>query len=473
VTEDSQRPKYHFLPPENWLNDPNGLIHWQGVYHMFYQHNPFEPVHRDIYWGHATSTNLVHWTHLPVALAPSPDGPDSDGCWSGCAVDDNGVATVIYSGHSQRNPGGFQLPCLATGDADLLVWTKYQANPLMESPPADLDLIAFRDHSVWKEGDTWYQVIGSGIRDAGGTALLFRSHDLRTWEYLHPLASGDKDRMVPLWTGTVWECPDFFHLGDQYVLIISAWDEGTTHHPVYMIGQYRDHRFTAEREGFVDLGSSFYAPQSMFDEQGRRIMFGWLREGRSREAQRAAGWSGAMSLPRVLSVSSGGDLGMVPAPELEMLRGQRYQWSDITVRPASVGVLADIRGAQLEIIAEWEPGDATTLGFNVRCSPDGAEKTVIAYNVAEQQLFVDRTRSSLSDEVKRDVQGGRLILAEGEPLKLHIFLDGSVIEVFANGRACLAERVYPARADSLGIDVFTQGGSATIGRLDVWELQSI
>lgn len=469
---DPQRPQYHFLPPANWLNDPNGLIHWQGVYHLFYQYYPYAPVHRDIHWGHASSTDLVHWTHLPIALAPTPGGPDADGCWSGCAVDDNGVPTLIYSGHAARN-GGFQLPCLATGDADLLTWTKYAENPLLASPPTDLDLLEFRDHSVWQEDGTWYQLIGSGIRKVGGAALLFRSNDLRHWEYLHPLAVGDKDRTAPLWTGTVWECPDFFPLDDQHVLVISAWNERRTHYPIYMLGSYVEHRFTVEREGFVDLGSSFYAPQSMFDAQGRRLMFGWLREGRSLEAQRAAGWSGVMSLPRVVSIASNGELGMAPAPELERLRRGHQCYTDVEVVPAHGKRLADMRGVQVELIAEWQPGDATVLGLKVRCSPDGAETTVIAYDVQEQRLYIDRRQSSLSPEAIGDVQGGRVALRAGERLKLHVFLDGSVVEVFANDRACLAERIYPTRPDSLGIELFTEGGTATVERLDVWEMASI
>ena len=343
----------------------------------------------------------------------------------------------------------------------------------MAAPPDELDLLTFRDHAVWKEGDTWYQLIGAGIRDAGGAALLFRSSDLRSWEYLHPLATGDARRTDPHWTGSVWECPDFFHLGDQHVLVVSAWHERTTHYPVYMIGRYADHRLTPEREGLVDLGSSFYAPQSLPDADGRRIMFGWLREGRSLTAQVAAGWSGVMSLPRVLSIAPNGDLGMVPAPELEQLRGTHHRQTALEVHPASQELLPGVKGAQLEIVAEWERGDAAVVGLRVRRAPDGAEETVIAYSFAEQRLFVDRTRSSLSPEVARDVQGRKLALGDGEQLRLHVFLDASVLEVFANGRACLAERIYPTRADSLGLDVFAEGGRATVTQLDVWELQSI
>jgi beta-fructofuranosidase len=470
---DPHRPQYHFLPPEHWLNDPNGLIQWRGVYHLFYQYNPNGPFHGTIHWGHASSPDLVRWTHLPLALAPTPGGPDADGCWSGCAVDDNGVPTLIYSGQVEGRPGNVQLPCLATGDPELLTWTKYPGNPLMAAPPPDLDLLEFRDHSIWKDGAIWYQVIGAGIRNQGGAALLFRSQDLRSWEYLHPLAVGDAQRHEPLWTGSVWECPEFFRLGEQHLLIVSAWHQQTTLYATYMLGDYQDLRFTVEREGFVDLGGSFYAPQSMADDQGRRIMFGWLREGRSLAAQRAAGWSGVMSLPRILSIAANGELGLEPAPELALLRGQQLQRSDIEL-PADVELpLEEITGTQLEICVEWHPGDAALLGLKVCCSPDGAESTLIGYDLRSQCLFIDRERSSLSEDVDRDLRGGAFALLKGEPLKLRVFVDGSVIEVFANGRACLSERIYPSRADSRGLALVTRGGRSTVTQLDAWQMRSV
>ena len=159
IESDHQRPRYHFLPPANWLNDPNGLIQWNGHYHMFYQYNPNGPFHGTIHWGHAISDDLVHWEHLPIALAPTPGGPDEDGCWSGCAVDDDGVPTLIYSGPAGRA----QRACLATSADGLLTWQKYPGNPIIPAPPPGMHLVGFRDHSVWREDDGWYQLIGAGI----------------------------------------------------------------------------------------------------------------------------------------------------------------------------------------------------------------------------------------------------------------------------------------------------------------------
>ena len=290
VQDDRHRPVFHFLPPANWMNDPNGLSYWQGRYHLFYQYNPNGPFWGTIHWGHALSTDLVHWEHLPVALAPEADTADKEGCWSGCMVDDNGVPTIIYSGMRDQA----QRACLATSSDGMLTWDKHRDNPVIPEPPADLNLVAYRDHCIWREPDAWYQLIGAGIVGRGGTALLYRSSDLRAWDYLHPLYVGDKHHDHGLWTGSMWECPDLFSLGDQHTLLISVWDEERLHYSAALVGEYRDQHFTPLIERKLDHGDHyFYAPQSLSDSQGRRIVIGWVQEGRSAAAQRAAGWRGS------------------------------------------------------------------------------------------------------------------------------------------------------------------------------------
>lgn len=202
-------------------------------------------------------------------------------------------------------------------------------------------------------------------------------------------------------------------------------------------------------------------------------MFGWIKQGRSDESQRAVGWAGVISLPRVLSLRPDGLLGVEPAPEVEILRGERYRLAGIVLAPASSGALQDVRGACLEIVAIFEPGDAREFGLKVRCSPDGAEQTHIAYDRVARRLVLSRERSSLSPQVHRSVPEGEFDLAAGERLRLHVFLDRSVVEIYANGRACLTSRIYPSRADSLGVDLFTHGGNVKLTSLDVWEMGSI
>jgi beta-fructofuranosidase len=168
LSGDPQRPIYHFLPPSNWMNDPNGLSQWDGQYHLFYQYNPLAARWGVIHWGHAVSADLVHWADLPIALSPTPGGPDADGCWSGCIVNNGGVPTMLYTGLR----GTAQRPCLATSADGLLTWHKYPGNPVIAEPPADVDVLDFRDHCIWQEDGDWYQVIGGKIDGVGGAALL-------------------------------------------------------------------------------------------------------------------------------------------------------------------------------------------------------------------------------------------------------------------------------------------------------------
>ncbi len=476
--DDPHRPRYHFLPPSAWMNDPNGLIYWKGHYHLFYQYVPNDAPWETKHWGHAKSADLVHWFDLPVALAPTLGGPDQDGCFSGCAINHDGIPTLIYTGVQ----GEHQLPCLATSSDDLLTWQKYPANPLIAALPQDLDLLAFRDHCVWKEETTWYQLIGAGIRGVGGTALLYRSWNFVDWEYMHPLYIGDRNRTEPVWTGSMWECPDFFPLGDKSVLLVSVHDDSRFHEKAYMgclhyavafVGVYTDHTFAPQNQSIIDYGGHFYAPQSLLAPTGRRLLWGWLWEGRSDEAQRASRWAGVMSLPRVLSLTAGNTVCLEPAPELKQLRGTHQRVVDLSILPNSLMQLGEVQGDCLEILAELVPDEATELGIGVRCAPDGTEQTFICYDRLQGRLLIDRQRSSISEDVQRDIREGPLPLAAGEPLLLHIFLDRSVIEVFANRRLCMSSRIYPSRIDSLGIGLFARGGSARVKALDVWEMGSI
>jgi len=466
LAADPHRPRYHFLPPSNWMNDPNGLIQWRGMYHLFYQYNPFAPVWGSIHWGHTVSDDLVHWRDLPIALSPTPSAVDEYGVFSGCAVDNGGVATVLYTG--VRKTGGApraELPCLATsGDDDLRTWHKPPSNPVIASPPPGVDVVGFRDHCLWKEGATWYQVIGSGIPGVGGAALLYQSPDLVHWEYLHPILVGDRHA-----TGDMWECPDLFPLGDRHVLMVSPIPLRKT---LYFVGSFREHRFVPDHQGVVDDGGCFYAPQSFADAQGRRIMFGWLWEGRDESAQRAAGWAGVMSLPRQLLPRSDGRLGVQPVAELRSLRRRHWGLRDLAISPATPTRL-HVQGAALEIVAEFAPGDAGQLGLAVRCSPDGAEQTAIVYDRTTGQLSIDRERASLAAPNQHEPHATRVPLAAAESLTLQVFVDHSVVEVFANARACLTSRIYPARGDSLGVELFARGAPAQLPRLDVWEMSSI
>ena len=466
IASDRNRPQYHFLPPSNWMNDPNGPIFWRGKSHVFYQYNPNGAFSGSKHWGHAVTQDLVHWKNLPVALAPTPGGPDKDGVYTGCAVIDQGTPTMIFTGVRP------EVQMIATSnDPEMAAWTKYSGNPVIPAPPSGLQVTGFRDPCVWKEDDGWYMAVGSGFKGVGGSALLYRSQDLRKWEYLHPLVTGKMDKNVTgrsvVGTGEMWECPDLFPLGSKHVLLVSTL--GTV---LYMVGVYKDHKFVPEVEARADFGCD-YAPKTMLDGKGRRIWWGWIRERRSVDAQKAAGWSGVMSLPRILTIGTSGALRMEPAPELERLRGKRRRLRNLAIGSGEGRLIDGIAGDCLEIVMEIDPGDSEEIGLRVRCSPEGNEQTLIAYNRKDQSLFSDATRSSEDPAATRAIQKGRLALPPGEPLKLRIFLDGSVVEIFANGRACLTDRTYPVRPDSTGLRLHALGGPAKLRSMDVWEMQPI
>ena len=362
------RPNFHFLPAANWMNDPNGLIDWQGQYHLFYQSNPKEPDFGPMDWGHAVSSDLVHWERRPAAMHPNTPN-DCDGCWTGCAIDHDGVPTLIYTGRV----GETEYVCQATSPDGLKTFIKPADHRLNILPPQGETLAGFRDPYAWRESDGWYLVIGSGFVGKGGAALLYHSPDLVDWEYLGPLLARESNH-----DGTMWECPNFFPLGDRHVLIVSDSQHGIVR---YFSGRYVDHRLVVEHEGVVDPGGYFYAPQVMRDRRDWEVMFGWVWEGLTKETRLANGWAGMMSLPRQLSLGSDGSLINLPVVEVDLLRGEATEL-------AGLGLAADqekqlpLKGDSFELQVEFEVS-AATCGVKLACSPGGEEETQVGYDKVE------------------------------------------------------------------------------------------
>ncbi|MBX0325612.1 glycoside hydrolase family 32 protein [Halomicroarcula sp. F13] len=465
VPDANHRPAYHFTPPANWLNDPNGLVQWNGRYHLFYQYNPAGPFHDSIHWGHAVSDDLVHWEDEPIALAPDPEGPDAVGVWSGCFVDDEGTPSVMYTGGDD----GDQLPCLARAKDDALrTWTKAPENPLITGMPDEVDVLQsidwhaeFRDHCVWRTGDTWYQIVGSGIEGEGGAALLFESEDLLEWEYCHPILTGDWRK-----SGPIWECPELLRFDKGSLLHVSDYSK-----VAYFSGEYNEatKRFEPEDHGVLDHGV-FYAPQSFEADDGRTLMFGWLKEDRDRAAQWDAGWSGAMSLPRVVSLSEDGTPAFSLPSELEALRDTHHSFSDLDISPGGKNPLADIKGDTLEIKMTVDARNVGEFGLVLRETPDGEERTVVRCKIRHREVVVDRSQSSNSHAAADSPHSMPITLDEDGTFSLHLFLDRSVLELFTNDAQALTSRIYPTRADSTGIGLYADDCEVTIRSLDLWEL---
>lgn len=489
---DRLRPGYHFTAPAGWLNDPNGVAQLGGTHHLFYQHNPHAPVHHEIHWGHAVSDDLVHWRDRPIALRPG-DGADAEGCWSGVLVDDGGVPTIVYSGRE----GQRELPCIAVGSPDLDTWQPLP-EPVIAAPPAG-DLTAYRDHCVWREGGRWRQLIGSGIRGEGGCAFLYESDDLRSWRYVSPLVVGEAGAVAlddPDWTGTMWECVDFFRLtpegtgapdpdsGETHAFIFSAWHENRTLQPLIALGSYAGDRFELARIQRLDLGRRHaYAPQTYRDEAGRRILWSWMQEGRTDAAAIAAGWSGAMALPRELTLDAAGVVRQAPVAAVATLREAELAepWSG-----AQLDIEVEARvalGQRLEVVVLASPALADeadeTAADEAAAEPaagaaaDSAadsERTVVIVerDVTGVLLSLDRSRSSVDATSDRSPLGGPVPAADSadDLVRLRVLVDRSSVEAFCDGIA-LTARVYPTRSDAIEASI---AGTAQVVSARAWRM---
>jgi beta-fructofuranosidase len=198
-------------------------------------------------------------------------------------------------------------------------------------------------------------------------------------------------------------------------------------------------------------------------------MWAWIFDQRSEERRQASGWSGEMSLPRVLWLGEDKTLRMRPVEELERLRYNEQTVENVTIEADKEVVLDKIAGNTIELMVEIEPQGATQCGVKVCRAPDGAEQTLVYYDAADKKLKIDVTKASLGEGPK-NVEAGPFELKQGETLTLRVFVDKSVVEAFANDRQAAMRRIYPTRADSVGVSLFSQGGAAKVRRVKAWEM---
>lgn len=498
---DRHRPQYHFIAPGHWMNEPHAPLYFNGQYHLFFQHNPQGPYFNHIHWGHVVSDDLVRWRDLPFALFPEADKVDPFGDWSGCAVVDNsGNPTLIYTaGDDSKRPNSMAALAGSTflqdGDNDLKQWVKYD-HPItvqekgLETSSGEVWFGQFRDPFVWKEENTWYQIIGSGIMNGsdhvGGTALLYTSTDLINWTYRKPLCVGDSIKYPK--TGYVWELPVFLPLGRnkegevKHILLINPWYGEYSPHFIkyvwYWIGTWdkKNYSFIPDQEEpeLTDVGEHFTGPSGMIDPNGRLLIFSIAQGKRTAQDEYDSGWAHNGGLPIQIFLREDGRLGIEPVAELRSLRRNCLVSinSDLSFNEANQ-ILTKVTGDNLEIELEVDCGKANEHGIAVRRSPEGAEQTVLYYNKTTQELLVNRNHSSLAGDVEKGIQGGFVDLKE-ENLKLRVYIDRSMIEAYANGLKGLTTRVYPTKDDALGLQLWgselTQ--TMTVKSLHVWTLDS-
>ncbi len=445
LLRDRYRPGYHFVTPEGLCGpfDVNGAIFWKGRYHLFYIFQNEE----GHCWGHISSTDLVHWRFHPTGLL--------GGMFSGnCFINKDGVPTMCY--HDQQRHGNTMAVAL---DDELNYWKKLELiTP--RTAPGDPHHGKYRswDPYGWLEGDTYYAIFG------GKRPAIAKCDSLEgEWKYVgdllaHGVEGVDINEDV--------SCADFFRLGDKYMLLCISHRLGCR----YYLGQWKNEQFYPEYHAQMSwVDNSYFAPESLLDDKGRRIMWAWIFDGRKKETRRASGWSGTFSLPRVLWLGEDGMLRMWPPKELELLRYNGRSVSNLMVKPDSELPLADVSGDSIELSLEMVGYSAKRFGVKVCVSADGREYTTVFYDAEKKKLGIDTENSSLGEGPK-SVEAGPFELEPGEPLKLRVFVDKSVVEVFANKRQAVMRRIYPTLDDSTGVVLFSSGGAVEVRSVKAWDM---
>lgn len=446
---DPMRPIYHMLPPSGWMNDPNGFSMYGGRYHLYYQYNPDEPRWAGICWGHMESDDLVFWRHRPVAIAPGEEY-DRDGVFSGTALEFGGRFLAYYTGHRVLSGGEtLQAQCLAEGLPERLV--KAAGNPLVECAPG-LSTNDFRDPKVWAEEGGLRMIVG-GTDGRDSHLPLFLSEDGLRWEFRADIARGVNGSM-----GAMWECPDLFRMDGDAVLMgcpMSLRFPWPASRACYFIGELRHGgtRFVPRtRLQPFDWGESFYAPQTIADKDGRRIMVGWMSMPQPREGH---WWSGCQSLPRLLQRKNG-QIHSVPIPELQRLR--LVTESGRAENAAFSGTLFPDADAYCEYDLEilLAPGAVAELALR---------ELVLRFH-REDEAFVIVTA------VQRGRERHRRVSAPKGRLPLRLFVDGAVCECFlADGEACYSAFLW--QGTEARVTMRTCSGKVSLTRAQVWRMQDI
>ncbi|MDM2788427.1 MULTISPECIES: sucrose-6-phosphate hydrolase [unclassified Citrobacter] len=419
---DSHYPQWHPAPVAGLMNDPNGFIWFAGRYHLFYQWNPLGCDHRYKCWGHWSSVDLVHWQHEPMALMPDEEY-DRSGCYSGSAVDNNGVLTLCYTGNVKFDDGSRTAwQCLAVQKVDGSVEKR---GPVMALPEGYTGHV--RDPKVWQHNGEWFMVLGAQDLQKRGKVLLFKSPDLNTWHACGEIAGHGVNGLSD--AGYMWECPDLFALDGTHILICcpqgltrEAHRYLNTYPATWMSGAFDYDRATFDHGALheLDAGFEFYAPQTTLAADGRRILIGWMGVPDGEEMlqpTRTQGWIHQMTCPRELRYRDG-KLWQTPIRELEQLRQEEQRWQ---------GNACDAPGL-----------DATSLEFEL--TPSSSVSVDFAHTL---RLTVDSDGLRLE---RASLQNGETLTRywRGDVQHLQILCDRSSVEIFINhGEGVMSSRYFP------------------------------
>ncbi|WP_029192436.1 glycoside hydrolase family 32 protein [Paenibacillus harenae] len=479
------RPQFHFTPAANWLNDPNGMVYYDGEYHLFYQHHPDSAVWGPMHWGHAVSKDLVHWEHLPIALYPDHNGT----IFSGSAVVDWNDTSGFFEGkaglvaiytQTEMIPDSdlsIQRQSIAYSKDNGRTWIPFAGNPVL----ADERFPDFRDPKVFWHEETkrWIMVLAARDR-----LLLYYSADLKAWTFASEFGALDGSH------DGVWECPDLFELpvdgGDgalKWVMIVSIGDdpacpEGSR--TQYFIGEFDGLAFTNDNPKetvlWLDYGRDNYAGVTWSDApdmESGRLFIGWMNNWKYANLIPTDGWRGAMTLTRKLKLRQGPEGVRLVQEAVESLRQLRLpgsEWQDERIGP-DCSLLGGHQGGLLELEAEFELDTASEFGFKVKA---GGKETVIGYDAASGELFIDRSDSGIMDfHAEFGCRHTAPLPAKDGRIKLQLWLDRSSVEVFADdGGVVMTDQLFPLETAD-GIELYAAGGEVLLRSLRLYPLRSI
>jgi beta-fructofuranosidase len=436
---DENRPVYHFHPPAQRMNDPNGLIFYKGYYHLFYQYNPFadRPAAGAMHWGHARSIDTVHWETLPLALVPATTMGEAQ-CFSGCCiVNAMGQPMIFYTKVPPTTVPREQWA--AIGDENLIRWKRHRSNPILSLTTHDGPDFSpyWRDPFIFSvEGRTFMVLCAECIP-------LYEAvnKELTKWTFRSILY----DR-----PGLSAECPNFFQMGNKWVLLMSP--KGPVE---YLVGSFNIHKyqFTPESTGYLNHNKQYYATQVTIDPNGRCLLFGLIKG-----FPAGKGWKDCLALPRQLSLDTNNQLRQTPVKELELLRNNHIKIPDMQLNDENRRI-SNVTGDCIEICANLDLVTASRCGLKIRCSQDSSE--YVGINIRRDRI---------------DIHGTEILLPSFENtsvFRLRLFLDKGALEVFVNDGLLCEVRVLTAPPQNTGIEFFAHGGQANITMLNIWTMKAI
>lgn len=477
---DEFRPKYHAIAPAHWMNEPHAPLYYNGKYHLFYQHNPFGPYWGQIHWGHWVSDDMVNWKHADIALAPEKGTLDPDGIWSGSAyVGPDDTPMLFYTaGNDAKTENQYTAIAIPEdkNDKNLITWKK---TGITVDKPSEYLHREFRDPFVFKIDNKYYMIVGSGIKEKGGSAALFESDDAKNWNYLHPFYQTDIEKYP--YMGGVWELPVFLPLtnedgtsANKYVLMVLPLRDDADVEVFYWVGNFDNEtkKFIPDHEepSLLDYGDFGFTGQSgLVDPKTNRSIVFSIAQGKFGKIDTySMGWAHNAGLPINLWLGKNDKLNFSPIKELNTLRGNSIVNCDNCLVSKLENDLKKIHSDQLEIILEFKLGK-DKKGIVVRKSKTGNPQAMIYFDPEINSVVFDK----IQDNPERKFTALKAPISSKEDIKLHIYLDKSMIEIYINNEVSITDRIYFTETDAKDVELMGFDDDKKLRTLQIWPMNSI